>query len=863
MKRIKRKDVLHTAAILSLVLHCCLCVDITYHVEEGKGPGAYVGDIATDLHLMDKIPFQDHNLITFSQLEQRLSDSFRLFNVTKKGKLHTAQSLDAESLCSYKMECSKIVKVAVRKAETFMKVLKIKVVIQDVNDNRPEFPEKFANIQFSEGDKEGMKISIPNAIDKDIGVQYSKITYQLKMEEKEPFTLSVIKRITGTSELGIVLMKTLDREVRDSYNVQIIAKDGGYPPKQGVLDVHITVTDVNDNPPVFSRDIFNVSVKNTHQRNGAILMLSARDLDSGENGKVSYQFSSETPESVKSYFRLNRDTGEIFLQKDLRAEHKKTYELFVRATDGGSAPLSSIAMVLVNVINQHNMAPEIDVNFVTQIKENTAAISEGIKVGSYIAYVSIIDNDIGQNGEVECSLHHDKFLLLDLSLKEYKITLKKSVDREKQDRYDITISCEDKGSPPLQTQRQFSIEVMDVNDVQPQFTKESFKFLTYENGKTNFPIGFINATDPDMGAGGQLTFSLLSTSKHVIPFQITDYGFISTTIPLDREQQNVYKFQVFVKDNGNPSLNNTANVIVEVLDENDNAPYFTFPSSDPFSLDVHYHPQSKKEIAVLRASDRDSHLNAFLQYEILGGNNKQLFTVNPYSGALSFARTVYQNDAGTYKLQITVRDSGTPALTARVTLSLTLTVSNKTSPALKNFQSQSDNMINLTWVIVIVTAAVIVSVAVVVSITLCVVRCNNDRGTQYITEISSDREKSHYTCTTKKPVATTRTQTRQSTEMRNRNTQFMESKSGFYPQYESQSEWTTSTTERRPPSVLLVYLSRADRGYPTSTTTTTIYHKLDSAATYPCPLLVKPWNTSDQLSKTFHSRFLLPFHRSV
>ncbi|XP_029644545.1 putative protocadherin beta-18 isoform X3 [Octopus sinensis] len=803
MKRIKRQDVLHTAAILSLVLHCCLCVDLTYHVEEGKGPGAYVGDIATDLHLMDKIPFQDHNLITFSQLEQRLSDSFRLFNVTKKGKLHTAQSLDAESLCSYKMECSKIVKVAVRKAETFMKVLKIKVVIQDVNDNRPEFPEKFANIQFSEGDKEGMLKAIPNAIDRDVGVRNSKITYQLETKDKAPFMLSVKKRITGSSKLGIVLTKSLDRETKDSYNLQVIAKDGGYPPNQGLLNIHVSIVDDNDNFPIFSKDIYNVSIRNALQRDKPIITLSAKDLDSGENGRVTYHFSSETSAYTKSHFWLNNVTGEIFIAKNLSSERKKNYKLLIEARDGSSSPLSSTAIVLVNVINQHNNPPVIDVNFVTELRENTATISEGIKVGSFIAYVSVIDNDVGQNGEVECSLHHDKFLLLDLGSKEYKITLKKPVDREKQDRYDITISCEDKGSPPLQTQRQFSIEVMDVNDVQPQFTKESFKFLTYENGKTNFPIGFINATDPDLGAGGQLTFSLLSTSKHVIPFQITDYGFISTTIPLDREQQNVYKFQVFVKDNGNPSLNNTANVIVEVLDENDNAPYFTFPSMDPFRFDVSYHPQSKKEITVLRASDRDSHLNAFLRYEIIGGNNKQLFSINPYSGVLSYARTVYQNDAGTYRLEFLVKDSGTPALTATTTIILTLSVSNKTSVS-NNFQPSSDNMINLTWFIIIVAIAVILSVILVVSITLCFVRCNNDRHGSpragVSTAIPSDREKSHYITQTKKPVPTSG----HSAEVSRRNTQVIESKAEFYPQYESQSEWITSTTERRPPSVLLL-----------------------------------------------------------
>ncbi|XP_014776013.1 protocadherin beta-16 isoform X1 [Octopus bimaculoides] len=793
------------SVILFSWLTGCHSIDLTYHVEEEKYSGTYLGDIAADSHLRDSLPFQDHNLVTFNQLKPRRNGKHQLFNVTKAGKLYTAQTLDAEKLCTYNMECFRIFKIAIHQDETFMKILKVKVVIVDINDHKPEFAKKLVSLQFDEGDGKGMRKSIPNAVDKDVGVINSKITYQIERSSEKascPFTLSVRKTISGRSELGIVLERKLDREVKDSYNIRVVAKDGGYPPKRSTLDVKIAVTDVNDNAPVFSNDIYNISIQNTYQRNKPLVILSAKDSDFGENGHVSYYFSSETPETVKSHFRLNQVTGEIFLQKDISLERKQAYKLFVRATDQGSSPLSSIAMVLVNIVNQHNMAPEIDVNFVTQIKENTAAISEGIKVGSFIAYVSVIDNDVGQNGEVECSLEHEKFLLLDLGSNEYKVTLRKSVDREKQDRYDITISCEDKGSPPLQTQRQFSIEVMDVNDVQPQFTKESFKFLTYENGKTNFPIGFINATDPDMGAGGQLTFSLLSTSKHVIPFQITDYGFISTTIPLDREQQNVYKFQVFVKDNGNPSLNNTANVIVEVLDENDNAPYFTFPSSDPFSLNVHYHPQSKKEITILRASDRDSHLNAFLKYDIVKGNNKQLFAINPYSGALSFARTVYQNDAGTYDLKFVVKDSGTPVLSVTTMVSLTLTVSNKTSPSLDTVPLQTDHMINLTWVIVIVTAAVIASVAIVVSITLCIVRCNNGRShlepTEISTTIPANREKSHFISLTKKPVPASR-----HSEMKNRNTQFMESSREFYPQYESQSEWTTSTSERRPASVLL------------------------------------------------------------
>ncbi|XP_014779592.1 protocadherin beta-16 isoform X1 [Octopus bimaculoides] len=789
-------------ALVSLLLSSLdisFAIDITFRVQEEKNIGTYVGDVAAESHFLDGMLSQHTNLITFNQLQQKQAGVSQLFNVSKRGELYTTQRLDAESLCKYNVECFKTIKIAVHKGEAFLKILKIKVIIEDVNDHKPKFAVKSVMLKFSERDGIGLKMAIPNAVDKDVGNLNSKISYQLTRRFRETFKLSVKKIITGSSKLAIILNEKLDREEKDSYSLQIIASDGGSPPKQGVLNIEITVTDENDNAPVFTQNIYNVSIRSTHGRFLPITVLSASDLDLGENGKVTYHISSATSDIAKSYFKLNEVTGEIFTQKTLNSEQKQTYKLFVEAKDGGNPSSSSTAMVLINVINQQNNVPKIDINFVTELRENTAAISEGIKVGSFIAYVSVIDNDVGQNGEVECSLHHDKFLLLDLGSKEYKITLKKFVDRETRDHYDISISCEDKGSPSMKTERKFFIQVMDVNDVQPQFMKEVFKFLTYENGKTNFPIGYINATDPDQDLSGQLSYHLLSNNKVTLPFRITSYGFISTTSSLDREKQEQYKFQVFVKDNGIPPLNNTANVVVEVLDKNDNAPYFTFPGVNPFTLDVHYHPQSKNEIAVLRASDRDSHLNAFLRYSILSGNDKLLFEINPYTGVFAFSRTVYQNDAGSYQLEFAVKDSGTPVLSATTTVSLTLTVSNKTSPALSTVQLKSDKMINLTWVIVIVTSAVIVSVAIVVSITLCVVRCNNNRNNQYITEINSDREKSHYTCVTKKSD----TLNRSSNDMMARNTQLIETKAEFYPQYESQSEWTTSTIDKRPQSVLL------------------------------------------------------------
>lgn len=350
--------------ILMLVLHTCLCIDVTYYVEEGKSPGTYVGDIATDTHVIDSVPMNTRDLIRFNLLGQNANDNSPWFRIAKKtGKLYTAQTLDAESLCRHNKECFRIIKVAVQQAKVFMKVLKIKVNIQDVNDHQPEFPEMKVAIEFSEESTKGAGRSIPNAIDKDVGALNSQLTYQLKKNIDDPFTLSISKSVDGTSDLSITLKDMLDREVKDSYLIQVIAKDGGSPPKQSVLDVPISVTDINDNTPVFSQNVYNVSIRYEHDKAIPVAILSARDLDSGENGQISYHFSPRTSDIANSHFKIDEKTGEIFVVKTFSQGQNLAFELFVKATDGGNPPLSSIAMVMVNVINQQNNAPSIDVNF--------------------------------------------------------------------------------------------------------------------------------------------------------------------------------------------------------------------------------------------------------------------------------------------------------------------------------------------------------------------------------------------------------------------------------------------------------------------------------------------------------------------
>lgn len=730
-----------TPLLVFINIQCCLCVDLIYYVEEGKKTNTLIGDIAADSKLLNSISAEETDLIRFTQVGQGLTDGSSFFRVSKKsGKLYTTQILDAESMCAQKMECSRSVDIAIEKAETFMKILEIKIYVLDRNDHKPQFPKSKVTIEFLEDDKRGRIRKIPSALDKDIGMLNSKIEYHLKISSSDPFSLTVSKRLDETDELWISLQDNLDRETKDMYNMQVIARDSGIPPKENVLDVEVEVIDINDNPPVFTQNVYNITTINENYKTSPILVLSASDADMEKNGDVTYHFSINTPENLKSHFELNKKTGELFLKRKFISGQKLTHWLYVEAIDGGKPPLSSMAAVLVHVINQLNQSPKIYFNFVSRASGKTAIISEQIQVSSFIAYIKVEDEDIGQNGDVECQMKHDKFQLVELGLKKFKVIIKDKVDRELTDYYDVTIICCDKGNPPLQTKDKFSVIITDINDEYPKFSQKFYQFWAKENNRVNISIGILSATDADLGPGGQLHFSLSSSNESNTPFQISKDGVISAKEPLDREQQGHYKFEVVACDKGIPSLSSTASINVVITDENDNAPYFTFPPNNPFALDISYHNSSQNNITILKAKDKDWGQNAFLAYNIISGNNRSLFDINHYSGLLLFSRQISINDSGVHELQISVKDGGTPSLSSITNLSLTVSINNKQMKTKTSAQKQTVVGLDSSLLVIIILVAVVMSVSFAIPLTWWIIKCNNRNNRHYHSKIHpSDR----------------------------------------------------------------------------------------------------------------------------
>lgn len=93
-----------------------------------------------------------------------------------------------------------------------------------------------------------------------------------------------------------------------------------------------------------------------------VLQVFATDIDDGLNGQVSYSINRRQTDK-DSVFRIDRNTGMIYVNGPLDFETKEAYELVVVARDSGIQPLETTVFVTIRVLDLNDNQMEINVSF--------------------------------------------------------------------------------------------------------------------------------------------------------------------------------------------------------------------------------------------------------------------------------------------------------------------------------------------------------------------------------------------------------------------------------------------------------------------------------------------------------------------
>lgn len=629
-----------------------------YRINEELPSNYIIGNIVDDSKFLERNDSAkvDRENIRFNILSQGNPLAVYFTINDRTGSFSTNGTIDRESLshCKFSTICEIKLDVSAQSTiGTFFEIIKVKIVVQDINDNTPYFVKSKTNLEISESSIPNSSLSVEGAVDLDSS-NNSIQTYLLK-PAGSPFLLSYDNSLIGSSALKLILNRTLDREKVGSYDLVIEAVDGGSPSKTGSLLVHIDVTDVNDNKPTFSQLTYNITIEENVEANSVILNMSATDKDLGKNGQVVYRLSPYQSDDIKQMFSINETHGNLSLIKPLTYYSGEVLKVIIEASDNADQPLISQASVYVKVLDSTNSPPIININLLSSAPK--ARIAESASVGAAVAHVGVTDEDTGRNGHVTCSLSNLNFRLDQLDVNEYKVVVNVELDREKVDEYEINVTCVDSGIPPLSSTSTFRVTVLDMNDHSPTFLKTTYYAELYENNEIGVEILRVSALDFDIGINAEIEFSLAQTGR--FPFGIDPtFGIIFANFVTDRENASEINFKVVATDKGNPRKSSTANVAITILDVNDNRPRFTDPL---FTFTIPENQPAGLFVGQLTAEDVDLGNNGTFDFIASTDNEPNLpFLISKSGTIVSTEPLDRETHPHGINFKVVVVDKGTP-----------------------------------------------------------------------------------------------------------------------------------------------------------------------------------------------------------
>ncbi|XP_033949162.1 protocadherin alpha-8-like isoform X5 [Pseudochaenichthys georgianus] len=718
--------------VVAVLLWSVTSAQLRYSISEEVNEGTVVGNIAKDLGL-DKSTLKDRKYRIVS------SNADPLFHVNQNdGVLYVSRKIDREEVCAQSSTCLMNLKTVL---ENPLEVHYVGVEVLDINDHFPSFPEQETTLGISESVIPGVRIQLKASRDPDSG-PFSVQHY--KLNDNDHFRLEIKDKGADGKIPILVIQKSLDRETKGSHSLVLTALDGGKPPKSGTMNIVVNVLDVNDNAPVFYKEVYSVMIDENAPIGTTVIQVNATDLDEGPNGEVVYSFTNSVNRKFFKLFEINQSTGEIIVKGLINYEDKDRYEIEVQATDKGPAPLATQKSVVIKIVDVNDNSPEIEVTSFSN------SIPEDSRPGTTVALISVNDLDSGLNGKVICSIVEDAPFALTPSLQDnmFSLVTKSPLDREKQSQYVLTITAKDAGEPPLSSEKTIHVVVSDVNDNSPEFSLSPYTFYITEANEPGTSVFSVKAFDRDENDNALITYHILrdGEGKKVTSFLNinSETGDILALKSFDFETLKTFQFQVVATDSGTPSLSSNVTVHVFILDQNDNAPVILYPVSSNGSAEgVEEIPRNVNAghlVTKVRAYDADIGYNGWLLFSLQEVTAHSLFGLDRYTGQIRTLRSFTETDEAEHKLLILVKDNGNVSLSATATVVVKLVEPREAFAAADVKSASKDDEDNNVTFYLMITLGSVSTLFLISIIVLIAMQCSKstDCTSKYLQETNYD-----------------------------------------------------------------------------------------------------------------------------
>ncbi|KAJ7318645.1 hypothetical protein OS493_037586 [Desmophyllum pertusum] len=432
----------------------------------------------------------------------------------------------------------------------------------------------------------------------------------------------------------------LDHETKNVYRLTLAATNQDTR-KTTTVNVTVIISDVNDNPPIFtSRTVNLISVQENVANGTVIFQAKATDEDSANNSVITYTLlSSEWEEN----FVIDASSGNVTVTGNLDRETRSEMILYIQATDG---KFRATTTLVITVLDVNEFTPVFHPQYYKR------RVSETALLGEPVIQVFATDKDSGKDSRIIYNITSGNVDgTFSIDVENGTIILQKPLDYETLDIYELHVQASD---GKFSSGAIVSIQVVDYNDNSPRFYQPIFSFSVPENVTIGHLVGSVNASDKDSYDNSDIHYSISSVGNYDKFAINSSTGDIFTVTTLDTETVRNYVILVEANDTGNPSRVSTTLVTITATDVNDNTPEFVQWS---FAVNISEASVIGTNIVCLSTTDRDSMQHAKIAYSITEGNVNDTFKVT-VEGVVVLQRHLDRETVQLYNLTIVTENSG-------------------------------------------------------------------------------------------------------------------------------------------------------------------------------------------------------------
>lgn len=627
---------------------------VEFEVEEGVPVGTFVG----------KIPTKPGFTYRFNEYLE-----YFMINGTS-GEVRTRKELDRESLQNDQFDI-----VVLSSQPTYP--IEVRIIIKDINDCSPKFPEPQVYLTFPESAIAGTRAFLDTAEDEDSPSNGVHTGYKIvDGNEEGHFRLVVTTNPSGEAPfLHLETTGKLDRETKPSYRLNISAQDDGMPPRFGYLSVNVSINDVNDCQPVFTQGQYYASLNESVEIGTVVLQVAATDNDEGENARI-YFYISETEEqfSIEAETGIIRTAAVLNCPKNCAQGAKscpKSCVFTVFARDHGTPRQDGRTYVTVTLV-ESNHPPIIKFRYFPPTA-STANVLESAPNASVVAAISVIDMDEGPNGETVVEIVHGnelKNFILESTTSFQLVRTNGMLDREKIPFHNLTITARDNGVPPCSSTAFLIIEVNNDQDPEISFAKTEYSAILRESVPIGSYVASITATGETTRHKSQVIYSIVSGNEKQW-FSIDQRtGLLTTRSQLDRETQDSVRLKISARDGGPYPKWAHAQIKITILDENDEIPKFGNEMIE-VSLSEDIPPGS--EVTTVSAVDHDQGTNGTITFSLSPHTEFKYpnqFQIDPSFGKIITKSKLDRESIASYDIHVIAKDHGSPPLSSSAVVHL-------------------------------------------------------------------------------------------------------------------------------------------------------------------------------------------------